>query len=53
MGYTALLIFAGLQAIPNHVYEVAKLDGASPSQTFWRSPCRCCAPCWCWSWWSP
>ena len=29
MGYTALLIFAGLQAIPNHVYEVANLDGAS------------------------
>ena len=23
MGYTALLIFAGLQSIPNHVYEVA------------------------------
>nr|WP_251042056.1 sugar ABC transporter permease [Arthrobacter sp. ISL-30] len=36
MGYTALLIFAGLQAIPNHVYEVANLDGASPTQTFWK-----------------
>ena len=35
MGYTALLIFAGLQAIPNHVYEVASLDGASPTRTFW------------------
>jgi multiple sugar transport system permease protein len=34
MGYTALLIFAGLQAIPQHLYEVAKLDGASPFQTF-------------------
>ncbi|TQJ59659.1 carbohydrate ABC transporter membrane protein 1 (CUT1 family) [Arthrobacter sp. SLBN-83] len=34
MGYTALLLFAGLQAIPNHVYEVANLDGASPWQTF-------------------
>jgi len=34
MGYTALLIFAGLQAIPSHVYEVASLDGASPWQTF-------------------
>ena len=34
MGYTALLIFAGLQAIPHHVYEVANLDGASPWQTF-------------------
>ena len=29
MGYTALLIFAGLQSIPSHVYEVASLDGAS------------------------
>nr|WP_309106772.1 sugar ABC transporter permease [Arthrobacter sp.] len=35
MGYTALLIFAGLQAIPQHVYEVASLDGASPARTFW------------------
>ncbi|MDE8589102.1 carbohydrate ABC transporter permease [Arthrobacter sp. NQ4] len=34
MGYTALLIFAGLQAIPHHVYEVANLDGASLWQTF-------------------
>jgi multiple sugar transport system permease protein len=34
MGYTALLIFAGMQAIPGHIYEVAKLDGASPFQTF-------------------
>lgn len=36
MGYTALLIFAGLQAIPSHVYEVANLDGANRWQTFWR-----------------
>jgi multiple sugar transport system permease protein len=35
MGYTALLLFAGLQSIPNHVYEVADLDGASPTRTFW------------------
>ena len=35
MGYTALLIFAGLQSIPQHVYEVASLDGASPTRTFW------------------
>jgi multiple sugar transport system permease protein len=35
MGYTALLIFAGLQSIPHHVYEVASLDGASPTRTFW------------------
>jgi multiple sugar transport system permease protein len=36
VGYTALLIFAGLQAIPRQVYEVADLDGASPFQTLWR-----------------
>ena len=40
MGYTALLIFAGLQSIPNHVYEVASLDGASPTRTFWRFSCE-------------
>lgn len=36
MGYTALLLFAGLQAIPSHVYEVAALDGAGPWKTFWK-----------------
>ncbi|BCT77480.1 sugar ABC transporter permease [Sinomonas cyclohexanicum] len=36
MGYTALLLFAGLQAIPSHLYEVANLDGASKWQTFWK-----------------
>lgn len=29
MGYTALLIFAGLQTIPGNLYEAAALDGAS------------------------
>jgi multiple sugar transport system permease protein len=36
MGYTALLIFAGLQTIPNYVYEAASLDGASEWKTFWK-----------------
>ena len=36
MGYTALLLFAGLQAIPKHVYEVAALDGANRWKTFWK-----------------
>jgi multiple sugar transport system permease protein len=36
MGYTALLIFAGLQMIPKHVYEAAAIDGASEWRTFWR-----------------
>jgi multiple sugar transport system permease protein len=35
MGYTALLIFAGLQAIPRSVYEAGALDGASESKMFW------------------
>jgi len=36
MGYTALLIFAGLQTIPQTAYEAAKVDGASEWKTFWR-----------------
>lgn len=36
MGYTALLIFAGLQTIPKTVYEAGSLDGASESTMFWR-----------------
>ncbi|HKT56483.1 MAG TPA: sugar ABC transporter permease [Microbacterium sp.] len=34
MGYTSLLIFAGLQAIPDTVYEAARIDGAGPVTTF-------------------
>ncbi len=36
VGYTALLIFAGLQSIPGSVYEAAAIDGASESQMFWK-----------------
>ncbi|MFI9776908.1 carbohydrate ABC transporter permease [Streptomyces sp. NPDC051956] len=36
VGYTALLLFAGLQAIPSDVYEAAKVDGASEWRMFWR-----------------
>ncbi|WP_432946931.1 carbohydrate ABC transporter permease [Kribbella sp. CA-253562] len=36
MGYTALLVFAGLQMIPSYVYEAAEVDGSSEMQTFWR-----------------
>jgi multiple sugar transport system permease protein len=35
MGYTALLLFAGLQAIPGNVYEAAALDGAGERRVFW------------------
>jgi multiple sugar transport system permease protein len=34
MGYTALLIFAGLQAIPPNLYEAARVDGASEVRQF-------------------
>lgn len=33
-GYTALLIYAGLQTIPKEVYEAASIDGASETRTF-------------------
>ncbi|MFI5729140.1 carbohydrate ABC transporter permease [Kribbella sp. NPDC051587] len=36
MGYTALLVFAGLQTIPSYVYEAAEVDGAGELKTFWR-----------------
>lgn len=35
VGYTALLIFAGLQTIPKSLYEAASIDGASESRMFW------------------
>jgi multiple sugar transport system permease protein len=36
VGYTSLLLFAGLQSIPGSVYEAASIDGASETQMFWR-----------------
>jgi multiple sugar transport system permease protein len=36
MGYTALLLFAGLQAVPNSVYEAAAIDGATEIRIFRR-----------------
>ena len=34
--FTAYVFVAGLSAIPGDVYEAAKIDGASPWQTYWR-----------------
>ncbi|MBZ9711491.1 sugar ABC transporter permease [Mesorhizobium sp. ESP7-2] len=34
--FMALLILAALQMLPREIIEVAKLDGASPWQIFWR-----------------
>ncbi len=36
MGYTALLLFAGLLTIPNTLYEAARVDGASEVRMFFR-----------------
>ena len=36
MGYNAILIFAGLQTIPNDLYEAARIDGAGEIRTFGR-----------------
>src|SRR5690606_106442 len=36
MGYTALLLFAGLQAIPQGLYEAARTDGAGEVAMFRR-----------------
>ena len=36
VGYTALLLFAGLQSIPAHLYEAARTDGAGEITMFRR-----------------
>jgi multiple sugar transport system permease protein len=35
VGYTALLIFAGLQTVPKDVYEAGAIDGATELRMFW------------------
>jgi multiple sugar transport system permease protein len=35
-GFPMLIFIAGLQAIPEHLYEAARIDGASPVQIFFR-----------------
>lgn len=35
-GYVALFFLAGLNAIPEQLYEAARIDGASAWQMFWR-----------------
>jgi len=36
LGYNMLLLLAGLQNIPPELYEAAKIDGATPTQSFFR-----------------
>ncbi|TDQ41998.1 carbohydrate ABC transporter permease [Aureibacillus halotolerans] len=35
-GYNAIIYLAGLQSVPQAMYEAAKIDGASPIQTFFK-----------------
>jgi trehalose/maltose transport system permease protein len=34
--FMALLILAGLQMIPNDIYEAARIDGVNPLKVFWK-----------------
>jgi len=36
VGATMLIYLAGLQSVPQHLYEAAEIDGASGFQSFWR-----------------
>ncbi len=36
MGFYALILLAGLQAIPRELYEAAEMDSAKPVRVFWR-----------------
>jgi multiple sugar transport system permease protein len=35
MGFSMVLFLAGLQSVPQHLYEAAKIDGATPWDRFW------------------
>ena len=43
-GYNAIIILAGLQSIPEDVYEAATLDRVSKVRQFFFITCRCCKP---------
>ncbi|MEM6761361.1 MAG: sugar ABC transporter permease [Pseudomonadota bacterium] len=36
VGFYALILLAGLQAIPKDLYEAAEMDGTRPTRVFWR-----------------
>jgi alpha-1,4-digalacturonate transport system permease protein len=36
VGFFALILLAGLQAIPRDLYEAAEMDGTRPARVFWR-----------------
>jgi alpha-1,4-digalacturonate transport system permease protein len=44
VGFYALILLAGLQAIPKDLYEAAEMDGTKPSRVFWRITLPLLAP---------
>jgi len=34
-GYNMIIFLAGLQGVPDYLYEAAEIDGAGPTQRFW------------------
>lgn len=44
MGFYALILLAGLQAIPRDLYEAAQMDGTPPGRVFWRITLPLLAP---------
>ena len=50
VGYTALLIFAGLQTIPPTIYEAGQARRRERVRCSAASRCRCCARSWRWCW---
>ncbi len=45
-GYSLVILVVGLQAIPESLYEAARLDGASAAGCSATSRCRCCGRRW-------
>ncbi len=50
MGYTALLVFAGLQTIPTTSTRRRRSTAAPSGSRSGGSPCRCCGRSWRWCW---
>jgi alpha-1,4-digalacturonate transport system permease protein len=44
VGFYALILLAGLQAIPKDLYEAAEMDGTRPGRMFWRITLPLLAP---------
>ena len=44
LGFYALILLAGLQAIPRDLYEAAQMDGTRPGRVFWRITLPLLAP---------